>query len=476
MKSRHQIGKAVFDFTFSSDGDALSQQGGLGPLVGSRLMKVVDEVFSEFSNSAQVLRFDSLDIDLGDISYDNYEKGVEQKLREALGTVLREKIAGLSSRAFARDGLLTGDHSDFEKLVYFLENGRMPWYADTGEGFKIDRYFGDALKTNRELFVRFLMTTPKREAVIYRLASQFSEAHLDQFISTLSLAHKDFIIDLLYDLKRTLMKCGFIGTSESELLYLLRIGFILELLEGQKLGVAFERTVRRVLSYLFNRLALDREHAFSRLVSSAAELDKKGALSSDLHFIMSVGSPGATLLLSDVARAPEDNDKEKARELIGEWLKEAITLGSAASIGGLWSDALRERPLLLKKLIRHLLGSSELIKRVAEGFPELMLVDIVRLFEPVNGVFIEEVVKSSHLFFQQKIGSPGEESHQRRLFWGFTLTFLLVERGSRFNKKSYMGSVIRQMSANENLVYEDHLRYLFGIFSEFNEQSFFSEK
>ena len=89
-----------------------------------------------------------------------------------------------------------------------------------------------------------------------------------------------------------------------------------------------------------------------------------------------------------------------------------------------------------------------------------MLIDIIEVIDPFNSEFIQgfvrgasknqgkptyEKVKASSLTYKENLRVS------RSAVWEFTLGYLLVERGSRFNQKMFLVSVIRQLAAHENV-------------------------
>ena len=89
-----------------------------------------------------------------------------------------------------------------------------------------------------------------------------------------------------------------------------------------------------------------------------------------------------------------------------------------------------------------------------------MLIDIVEIIEPSNSEFIQGFVRGACEnqgkvpYEKIKVSSPTYKESlriSRSAVWEFTLGYLLVERGSRFNQKMFLVSVIRQMAAHENV-------------------------
>jgi hypothetical protein len=138
----------------------------------------------------------------------------------------------------------------------------------------------------------------------------------------------------------------------------------------------------------------------------------------------------------------------------------ALQHGIPEELAEVWPRLLRDYPHLLLRELRRLGRVEGVRRKIADGFPETMLKEIVVLLEPVSSGFIEQVVGSRELFSQTgAFTREGGDGGGKRL-WEFTLGYQLEERGSRFNKKTYMASLIRQMAAHNNL---DNLTLLKSI-------------
>jgi len=131
-------------------------------------------------------------------------------------------------------------------------------------------------------------------------------------------------------------------------------------------------------------------------------------------------------------------------------VRKALLQGTFEELAPIWPGLVRDYPSLLRQEL-HRLGNRETVRRrIAERFPEAMIREIL-LLEPAEAGFVTQVVGRRELFRQAgAFIRDGSEEVGKRL-WEFTLAYQLEERGSSFNKKSYMGSLLRQMAAHDNL-------------------------
>ncbi len=125
---------------------------------------------------------------------------------------------------------------------------------------------------------------------------------------------------------------------------------------------------------------------------------------------------------------------------------------------GVIERLLLEEPQAVRQLIVRLGTFSYVRQRLIYQFSEKSLHAIISLLEPEEALFIfsyhQAIVKIQKE--TQKINE--ETSEVSRAVWGFILTYLLVEKGSNFNRKAFVKSNLMQMAEHYNLHYEELLK------------------
>ena len=116
----------------------------------------------------------------------------------------------------------------------------------------------------------------------------------------------------------------------------------------------------------------------------------------------------------------------------------------------------------LVSLLRQLAASGDICSVLAFGLSSDMLAELVQLLAPTEQRFILQLMAQPQLFAitpnrlsgaarqQVQLPAPALRQRQRHL-WQLSLSFLLVERGSRFNRQSYLHYLLQRMAANDNV-------------------------
>jgi hypothetical protein len=181
------------------------------------------------------------------------------------------------------------------------------------------------------------------------------------------------------------------------------------------------------------------------------------------------------------------------RQRVMDLFTRALLQGKRAGLLFIWSLATHECAKEFVLLLRYLGLQYSVRHALATELSEPMFIDLLTLLEPSESAFI---LSFRHLFnplaqtplltsseVKQGTGvdlalqkTPAESkvphaspprlhssaaSHSKatlpvmanshRLFWEFTLNYLLVDRGSGFNRKSYLGSMIKQAASHQNV-------------------------
>lgn len=121
----------------------------------------------------------------------------------------------------------------------------------------------------------------------------------------------------------------------------------------------------------------------------------------------------------------------------------------------LFAELLRTRPADLLKLLKKLGRNEHIRRRITYQFSSEVIAAIIRLVEPAHARLIIDYMQSLEPVQQQVVKTEKAELKKATAY--FVLTYLLVERGSRFNTRSFVRSLLKQMSAHYNTSYQELL-------------------
>lgn len=225
------------------------------------------------------------------------------------------------------------------------------------------------------------------------------------------------------------------------------------------------------LQSLIAQMAARRNISQAQLLAAMLKLLQRHTNPVLLSVCQSLLQPWQTLGLSDKER-PE---QQAMLAIIDHWQQETPRPGGAsqpwlALIQALteadssrWQThfkTLTDEDVIPLKTLLNRLGQQESVRhRWAERFDDATLQALVSLIAPNAVPAALDVIEHPHIFSAPVTPSPVTALSVQSLkqsLWEFTFTYLLIERGSEFNRKSYLQSLTRQMAARRN-VRQEHL-------------------
>src|SRR5271166_764180 len=136
MASQHHlIKRQILQITVQEAAGAYGLQQKLGLLARSRLTPLIARHCSELSSPDVIHRIDSIEVDLGELPFEDLEEALIKKFDTEFRRKLGEAIAQQSASRV--QGARTAAH--LELFAYFAQFGTFPWWADTAETGILDK-------------------------------------------------------------------------------------------------------------------------------------------------------------------------------------------------------------------------------------------------------------------------------------------------------------------------------------------------
>ena len=450
MLQKNIIGKLVFDIRFDSDTDAFSREESLESFTCNRLMPVVDEVLDLHSANGALIPIGSLEIDLGDLSHEDFREKMPECLKERLDAAMREKIRSLKGSPSRQEGVFSRREANYRLIEHFLSTGTLPWAMDLKTDLSLSRLLQDVLASDGRRLADFLKRSGTEARK--RLVRQFPAQDFIALVHLLAPDHYQFVIDTVEAIDQLQQKTAFMPAGRG-VAVLLTWDLVFDYLSDRD-GERFspDDFAVRVISDLAAAAGTDTTGLLRDLSTASLEVDMASERRSDLHTLL-------TALTGDEAGGGNEGRIE-AFERLKDVLVNMLEFGATSGFDIAWGDLLIYYPDLISTVIREHGKKSEVRKRIATSFSDAQIQEVIRLIEPENSAFIETFADQSALIADDERVRPSDRSVHRKQIWESVLTYLLVERGCRFNEKAFTGSVIRQLAAHYNWTYRQLLTSL----------------
>lgn len=181
MDQQHLIDRAVFNTTFVGSAALAEQRHEMDDFLRRQVLSVIEEVFDQQTEGPEnILRIDRLEIDLGEITLEDFRQQLPARLRERLRAALHEQRHLATTRLPAAARLTDRQGSLMQELRFFLEHGFLPWYSRPRDNEMIAAEFERILRHAPQDLVHLLAQRQDRPRILERLQKQFSPAAIDR--------------------------------------------------------------------------------------------------------------------------------------------------------------------------------------------------------------------------------------------------------------------------------------------------------
>lgn len=479
MSEAHVIGRQLFDLHFYSQKEAYNLQTKVSYLFREKLKSILEKHLEAVSSPGVVIRLDQLNLDLGDIAYDNIEEEFPKRFEEALRKTLPAQVEGIWRQTGSNGSIKRLPENMLLLLQLFLLNGHLPWWSHTQQSGDPNEWLDKLLSTSPSELAHMLCKLGKTDPV-HRLVRQFSEPQLEKIVRVLEPSEAAFIIAYAHDLDIVQAREPVIKDSEGgfkKAKWLVIFTYLLIERGSQFNRRAFLKSTIAGFAAHYN---LDYGMLLLQL-SEAAELLRKqtgfeGSLpglirSLELEYYEANKEDAETqkLFVKFHPVQTEDSLLQKQFTIFEHFLLHgSLPPGQPVSLPAF--DKLAETLLALMPeqtaaLLRAAAHYPGVLERFVHRSKEKTLEQTVTVLEPENAPLI---ISYSHTLntIQEKeklVSVPVNEFKSEK--WLFMLRYLLVDRGSHFNTRAFVRSTLQQMAAHYNTSYSKLIR-LFGAVAE----------
>ena len=301
---RHIIKRQVLDLQVPSQKDSFELQNRVSSLYRNKIIPLMDTVLSQLSDSGEIHRIDSLEIDLGTIDTNDLEAQflakVEQQLRRRLTKTIessdREQTQQESfvqtneSQAAAippRRLRPSSSHlkqpdstkSQLEIFKHFIQTGTLPWWAKQLSQPELAKCLEDLITMQPEKIKPVLLRTLQDQQQLRRLIEQFSDANLLAMVQLLAPDLPNIIANFNTDLSSTLKSVDLLTHFSSNRLRLEQWRGILFSLMSNTATESKQQLIRQTVLHIATSFGIFYHTLIENIVITIAQLQQ-----SEHHF------------------------------------------------------------------------------------------------------------------------------------------------------------------------------------------------
>ena len=360
-----------------------------------------------------------------------------------------------------------------QTLIEALLRSRLSQALCLGEPKIIENSWALIVNNYGNLLVEVLREQGRSHGVRRRIAQSFNPAMLSRILQLLEPMEVDFVRDIIEQPGLFLLAAQKLDRRNRQ-----QKGVKTQLWEFTLAYLLIDRGSRfnkeTFLESLLERMASHENLQFDSFLQSLLIVLDQSRISSSLKeemakLLRTIGRKrqSSTEMLDQDREAPSPTvakqlEQERIQQGIGfkEILTSALQSGQTSEVKTIWPDLISFHRKMVLQVIRQLGKQARIRKQLAQTFPLTMLRDIIVLVEPSEHRFVEEVIKSASLLRTYHDDNEVGQVARERLLFEFSLAYLLIERGSHFNQKAYLGWMLRRMASQANMAYMELLQTL----------------
>lgn len=179
----HIIHKQKVVLEVPAQHDAFGYQGRVSSLFNNGLQTAIENVLDEMAAPGEVVRIDTLAINLGNIDAKQFDTGFKTKLVASLKeAVLKSKAGTAHNSSSTMAETKPAATSQRDAFMYFVLHGSLPWYSNA-HNMQVweEALFAQWQPADWKLAAEWLRTTQQEDAnTIQRIVWQFSNAFIAQ--------------------------------------------------------------------------------------------------------------------------------------------------------------------------------------------------------------------------------------------------------------------------------------------------------
>lgn len=163
--NNHILNKLTIDIQVANQDQSFDLKHQLSSYWQEWIVDDMEKVLNQTENE-DIVKIDKLEIDLGNIDFNNFENEIKQKFPSIFNAELRKKFLGNVPKA----ELEKVEFLDLDILVYFLETGQLPWWSVNN--IILNELFVKIFKENpiglKEILLKSIISENTRKRIIYQ--------------------------------------------------------------------------------------------------------------------------------------------------------------------------------------------------------------------------------------------------------------------------------------------------------------------
>lgn len=183
---KHKIHTASLQVDFEGMEEGLGVQDSIGLLFHEKIKPALEKAFDKYADPKATIVFDKLELDCGQISYQNWEEDIVKQ-------ILIQLEENLKSLPKEKKEIISVEKKAEEVFIHFLEKGFFPWNSL----FSSPQYVEKAIVIEAPFIENLKKTFQKSSASLERLFLTYSPAFISKIFGFLTQKSNPKIVSLV---------------------------------------------------------------------------------------------------------------------------------------------------------------------------------------------------------------------------------------------------------------------------------------
>lgn len=445
-----KLRKQILDLSYHDESRVHDFQERARQVYYHKILGEMEHILKKYDHPETIFRIDQIEIDLGTIDEDEFSAEWIHRFREKFEEALRQHIQLIQSgKGSVKNMQIPLQKRYTDIFEYYLLHGVFPWNADHKKHTPVS-LAEEMLSQHPADLVSILKKHGHNEKFIQRLVYQLTEKQLMHIVEIVQPTEAGFIIETIEKIDITRRREQFVKTDSPSFRYGLW-RFVLEYILVDR-GSYFNTRefVKSMLFRISDHFNMERLQLITQFYQAVQSLQKEISLSAGLRQIitdiyreMTEGHTAEQEIRHPEGQTSADSEKKGGETDISDWTSE-----TGQNVYYLL-DPLIFNPLYAERIRSWLFRKgkdSTFRRKISEAIRTFQQFEkIIFLLDAHNAEYITDFsrrLQNRHKM-QPIVNVPA--TRFRKDHYYFILTVLLTNRGSYFNKKSFVRSVLQQM-------------------------------
>jgi|GEM_PF-1483630 len=451
----YRLQKQILDLQYHSEEHARDFQDRARSLYYSRITDVMESILKKYDAEDSLFRINRMELDLGSIYEDDFSSEWVRRFGIAFEEELQHRLHLIQTeQARGDDSHIPVHKKKTEIFEYYLLHGALPWNTDGGKntpGSMAD----ELMRLYTQDFIYILKKHGANEKVIRRLVYQLSERQITRIIELVQPTEAKFIVETVEKVDLTRRRESFVKTDSvyfRQQLWELVLSYILE-----DRGSYFNTRefVKSTLFGIADHFNMERSLLVVQFYHAVLQLEK------GVYF-----SIGLRQIIYDIYQEiTETHSEDETQRLPAPGTATAETgippglrlAASGHNIRLLLEDWIFRAALsdTVRKWLYKQASDTAFRRRLSDSIQTReQFRRLVQVLDPPHAEYITGFSDQLQKTQEERQVFPVSGNVFRKDRYYVILTVLLSNRGSYFNKKSFVKQVLQQLAAHYNMPYQ----------------------